>query len=159
MTDWDKWRKEADSFEIENELSRFDESSVRTYRESIKDIRKTIRLSQLMSPSVNSLNKRMFTPKESARQRGMFDGMNAAFTESIKMFKDADRFAWDQYETLQTLAKKIQLRRKEMKLARERYDETDNKKIYNEMYVTCEICFLIGVWRKYLNQDDNSFTN
>ena len=84
----------------------------------------------------------------------MFDGMTEAYKESIKLFKNADSDSWEAFETLKKLAKKIELRKSELEKARKQYDEGDRKKIYQEMFLTVEICFLIRTWRIFLNQDD-----
>lgn len=154
MSDWNVWRKEVDRFDIDYELSRFDEIKTKTYREAIKDLKSALNISQLMYPSAYSIKRRILTPKENARQRAQFDGITTAYKESIKLFQDADRFAWEPQETLEKLAKIIRMRSKEMEIARKQYDAKNKKKIYNEMFVTVEIRFLISTWRLYLKQND-----
>lgn len=86
MADWNMWRKEADKFNIDYELSRFDESRTKTYREVIKELKRALGISQLMYPSAYSLKRRIFSPKENARQRGQFDGITVAYKTSLKLF-------------------------------------------------------------------------
>ena len=159
MADWDIWRKEANRFDISYELSRFDSLKTKTYRETIKNLKKSLGLSQLMYPSIYSLRRKILIPKENARQRGMFNGMNKAYTESIKLFKNADSEAWEAFETLEKLAKKIQLRQTELEKVKRIFNEKDKKKIYEEMFLTVEICFLISAWRTFLNQNNNFIKN
>jgi len=152
MPDWNKFHIEAIRFNITYELSRFDSMKTKTYRETIRNLKKELGLSQLMVPRIYSLRRRVLIPKENARQRGMFDGMTKAYTESIKLFKIADSESWEAFETIKKLAKKIQLRQTELVKVINKFDDRDKKMIYEEMFITVEICFLISAWRTFLNQ-------
>ncbi len=127
MVDWDVFRREADLFNVEYELTKFDESTVKTYRETIKSLRKHLLAPFILSFSTNRIGRRLFIPKENARQRAVTDGMNTAFAESIGIFMDADKFAKDPCEILKTLANKIKLRRRELDIARKQFNEKKQK--------------------------------
>jgi len=155
MGDWDKFRRDVDRFDNEYELSRFDEFNVRPYSETIKELKKLRRISRLMAPGTYRLNRRIFIPRENARQRATYEGILKAIKEAVELFQDSDKYARDYYGTLVILSRKIAMRRRELSIARTQLDENELKKIYKEMFLTVEISFLISAWRKFLNQDEN----
>lgn len=154
MADWNVWRNEADRFDIEYELSRYDESEVKTYRETIKELKKIIAFANFMKIGAYWYTRQLLIPKENARQRAQVDGICSASKDAITIFKEADKFTNDPYQTLEILANKIKLRRKDLEVAKKNYNERKKKSIYEEMFVTIEICWLITAWRIFLNQDD-----
>ena len=87
MHNWDFFRKQADTFDIDYELSRFNEATIKPYRETIKELKKLYKFPAIMRLNTHRLRRRMLIPKENARQRAIPDGIFSAIKDAIEIFK------------------------------------------------------------------------